>query len=149
YLLEAHRMRDERVDLDVAVHVLLDHARELTPPLHAAERAAPPYSPRHELKRPRRDLLAGTRHADDRRLAPALMAALEGRPHQLRVADSLERVVDAAIRDVDDDFLNRAIVILRVDEIGGAELPRHRLLVGIDVDREDARRLGHHGPLNA
>src|SRR5690606_10081892 len=47
-VLEAHRMRDEGIDLDLALHVLIDHARKLASPLHAAERAAAPHASRHE-----------------------------------------------------------------------------------------------------
>jgi len=47
----------------------------------AAERAAAPDAARDELKRTRADLLPGAGNADDRRLAPALVTALERRPH--------------------------------------------------------------------
>src|SRR5690606_8154431 len=49
-VFEPHRMRDHRVDLDVAVHVLLDHARKLTAALDAAESAAAPHAAGHELE---------------------------------------------------------------------------------------------------
>jgi hypothetical protein len=44
------------------------------------------------------DLLAGAGHADDDRLAPAAMAALQRLAHDRDVADALEAVVGAAAR---------------------------------------------------
>jgi hypothetical protein len=60
-------------------------------------RAPPNAEPFHcrpgdELERPRRDLGAGGGDADDDRLPPALVAALERLAHRLRVADALEAV---------------------------------------------------------
>src|SRR5690606_28709103 len=85
----------------------------------------------------------------DRRLAPALVAALERRAHEIDVADRLERVVDAAVRQVDDDLLDWLVVVLRIDEVGRAERAGHLLLTGIDVDRDDAAGLRHDGALDA
>src|SRR5579863_7415177 len=57
-------------------------------------RAPPKAVPRQE--RPVGDLLARTGDADDDALAPAAVAALERRAHQVNVADALEGVVGAA-----------------------------------------------------
>src|SRR5262245_49459088 len=105
-LIEAHGVRDHLVDFDLAVHVLLDHARQLRPAFDAAERTAAPDAARHELERPRADLLARRCDADDDRLTPATVTALERRAHQARVADALERIVDAPLRHADDDLLH-------------------------------------------
>src|SRR5690606_13301982 len=147
-VLERHRVRDELVDLDLAVEILIDHARQLAAPLHAAERAAPPDAAGDELERPRADLLPGGRDADDRRLAPALVAALERGAHQLHVADRLEGIVDAAVRHVDDHLLDRLVVVFRVHEVRRAELAGELLLVRVDVDRDDAARLSHRRALD-
>ena len=53
------------------VHVALDEARQLRAALHAAEGRAAPGASGHEQEGARVDLLAGARHADDDRLAPA------------------------------------------------------------------------------
>src|SRR5690606_6783586 len=148
-VLERHRVRDHLVDLDLALHVLLDHARQLAAALDAAEGAAAPDAARDELERPRADLLPRAGDADDRRLAPALVAALERRAHEVDVADRFERVVDSAVRHVDDDLLNRLVVVLRIDEVRGAERARHLLLGGVDVDRDDASGFRHDGTLDA
>ena len=79
-----------------------------------------------ELERPGRDLGAGRRDADDDRLAPALVAALERLAHRRRVADALEAVVGAAVGELDDG-VDDVGDVLRVDEVRHAELARHRL----------------------
>src|SRR5688572_1235777 len=68
---------DHRIDLDLAVHVPVDDLGHVGPPARAAEGRALPDAPRDELERPRADLLAGFRDADDDRNAPAAMAGLE------------------------------------------------------------------------
>ena len=64
-----------------------------------------------QLEGPRGDLLAGGGHADHHRLAPALVAALQGLPHDAHVADALEGVVhpsDALFRGHFDDHVLHA-----------------------------------------
>ena len=80
---------------------------------------------------------------------PTLVAALEGGAHQLGVAHALERVVDAAVGHIDDHLLDGLVELLRVDEVGAAELARHLLFTIVDVDADDARSLGHLGALDA
>src|SRR3546814_8116674 len=75
-------MGDHRVDLDAAVHIPVDDLRHVGASARAAERGAFPHPPGDELERPRRDLLAGLRHADDDALAPAAMAAFERGAHR-------------------------------------------------------------------
>ena len=98
------------------------------------------------MERPGADFLAGTGDTDDHRLAPALVAAFQRGAHQLHVADALEGVVDAAIGQFDDDVLDRLVVVLRIDEVGGAQFPGDIELARVDVDRDDARGLGHLRP---
>ena len=147
-VVEAHRVGDHAVDLDLAGHVLVDHAGEVGAAADAAEGGAAPDAAGDELEGPGRDLLAGTGDADDHRLAPALVAALEGGAHDLDVADALERVVDATVRQIDDDLLDRVVVVGRVDEVRGAEGTREVELGRVDVDRDDPAGLRHHGPLD-
>ena len=71
--------RDELIHHQLLLHVLLHQLRHSVPRLPAAERAALPDAPRHQLEGPRRDLLAGRCHAQDGRHAPALVARLQGR----------------------------------------------------------------------
>src|SRR5690606_24267245 len=80
-VLEAHLVRDEGIDLDLAAHVLLDHARQPGASLHAAERAAAPRASRDELDRPRADLLT-------RAATPMIV----GSPHPLWQHSSAARI---------------------------------------------------------
>jgi hypothetical protein len=57
-LLERHRVGDQRVDLDLAVHVPVDDLRHVGAAARAAEGRALPVAAGDELERPRLDLLA-------------------------------------------------------------------------------------------
>src|SRR5690606_8843322 len=74
---ERTAVRDQGIDLDLALHVPVDELRDVAAPARAAEGAAAPDPARDELERARRDLLPGAGHADDDALAPALVTALE------------------------------------------------------------------------
>src|SRR5215467_8059733 len=67
-LLHRHGVGDERIDVDLAVHVPVDDLRHVAPALGAAERGAEPLPAGDELEWPRADLLAGTGDAYDHRL---------------------------------------------------------------------------------
>ena len=77
------------------------------------------------------DLLARARDADDHRDAPAAVAALERLAHQLDVADALEAVVGAALGQLDEVRHQIALDLLRVDEVGHAELLGQRSRAGL------------------
>src|SRR4029077_3025404 len=68
---ERHGGGHHLVELDAALHVLVDHPWQLGAPARAAERGAAPGAPGDEEERACMDLLARTRDADDDRLAPA------------------------------------------------------------------------------
>src|SRR5437660_1736370 len=91
--------------------------------------------------------LAGARHADDDRLTPALVGAGERLPHDLHVADALEGEVDAAGGHL-GHRLGDARDARRVDAIGRAEPARHRELLRVEVDADDAFGAGQHGTLD-
>ena len=141
-------MSDHFVDLDVAVHVLLDHAGQFASTLDATERAAAPHASRHQLERPRGDFLTGPGHADNRGFSPTLVAAFERRTHQIDVAYGFERVVHSAAGEFDHDVLNRGVVVTGVDEIRGSQCRGHLRLVRVDVDGENTAGVGHYSALN-
>src|SRR6202163_1476907 len=122
-LLERQHLADHLVDLDLPAQVALHEARQLRAALDAAERRAAPDAAGDQLERAGMYLFAGARDADDRRLAPALVAALEGGAHDVDVTDALEGVVEATVGHVGDDLLNGHAVVLRVHAIGGAQRP--------------------------
>src|SRR5690606_18177786 len=122
-------------------HRVLDHARQLAAALHPAEGGAHPLAAGDQLERTGADLLARAGHADDHALAPAAVRALERGAHHFDVADALEAVVHAPAGHLDDDLLDRLVMVLRVDAVGGAHLPRQLELGGVDVDGDDAAGL--------
>src|SRR5690606_23443024 len=124
--------------LDPPAHGLLHHARQLAAALHPAEGGAHPLAAGDQLERARADLLAGAGHADDHALAPAAVRALERRAHHLDVADALEAVVHAPAGHLHDHLLDGALMVLRVDAVGGAHLGRQPELVWVGVDGDDA-----------
>ena len=73
-LLERHRHAHVLIELDAATHVLIHELRHLGAAFYAAEGAAPPGATGHEQEGSRVDLFAGSRDADDDRLAPAAMS---------------------------------------------------------------------------
>src|SRR5688500_7707486 len=95
-------MGDERIEVDFTAHRLLDHPRQLRATLDPTEGRPAPHPPGHQLEWPRADFLPGASDADDHRLAPALVAALQRRTHHVDVADAFEAEVDAAIGELDD-----------------------------------------------
>ena len=135
--LERQLVRDQRVDLDLAVHVPVDDARHVGAAARAAERRALPDAAGDQLERARRDLLAGAGDADDDAHAPAAMAALERLAHQLDVADALEAVVGAAAGELDEVGDEIAADLVRVDEVGHAEAAADGLARRVEVDADD------------
>ena len=115
-------MRDQIVDVDLAVHVPVDDLRHVGAAARAAERRALPHAAGDELERARLDLLAGAGDADDHRDAPAAVAALERLAHHVDVADALEAVVGAAAGELDEVRHEIAPHLLRIHEVRHAEL---------------------------
>src|SRR5687768_7712350 len=72
---------DERIQVDLAAHRLLDHARQLRAALDATEGRTAPHASGHQLEWPGADFLSRAGDTDDHRLAPALVAALQRRTH--------------------------------------------------------------------
>lgn len=162
-------MRDELVDLEVAVHVVGDETGELRAALDAAERAAFPYAAGDELegcweelvrelwvgggedrvRTPRADLLAGGGDTNDDALAPALVAGLEGGTHDVDVASAVESVVAAAVGHLDELLLDALGAELGgVHKVGGAKFLGPLLLGVVDVDDDDAAGLVLDGALD-
>ncbi len=65
------------------------------------------------------------------------MAALQRLAHHLDVADALEAVVGAAAGELDQMGHQIAPDLVRVDEMGHAELARQRLARRVEVDADD------------
>src|SRR5918999_3100311 len=123
-VVERHGVRNHRVDLDLPVHVPVDDLRHVGAPARAAEGGALPDAAGDQLKRPRRDLLAGTGDADYHAHAPAAVAAFQRLPHHGDVAGAVEGVVGAAdlvgggFGHVDEMRDEVGADLLRIDEMG-------------------------------
>ena len=78
-VLEAKTVRDERIDLYLSVHVPVDDLRNIGAAARAAEGGAFPDAAGDQLERTGGDFLAGLGDADDRRNAPATIAAFQRR----------------------------------------------------------------------
>src|SRR5690349_10888778 len=91
-VVQRHRVRDQVVDVDLALHVPVDDLRHVRAAARAAECSALPHPPGDQLERPRLDLLTRARNADDHRHAPAAVTTLQRLAHQIDAADALEAV---------------------------------------------------------
>src|SRR4029078_403812 len=83
----------------------------------------------------------GLGDADDDARAPSAVAAFQSRAHHFGVAGRVERVIGAAVGDLQhlvDDRL--AVLAFAVDEVGHAELAAPFLAVRVDVDADDLVR---------
>lgn len=133
------------IDHKVTPQVPLDQAGQLRATLDATKRRALPLAARHELEGARRDLLTGLGNANDRRNAPALVARLQRRAHDLDVARAVERVVQAAVGHL-NQVGHDGVTALdgrhlgRVEKVGSAKLLRPRGLARVGVDSNDALR---------
>ena len=133
---------DQIIDIDLAFHVPVDDLRHIGAPARAAKGRAFPFAARDQLEGARGDLGAGFGHADDDALAPALVRAFQRLAHHLGVAYALEAVVGAAVGQLHDG-IDHVVDFLGIDEMRHAELARHFLALGVDVDADDLVRAHH------
>src|SRR5262245_28870632 len=146
-LRERHRVRDQVVDVDLAVHVPVDDLRHIGAALRAAECSPAPDAPSNQLERPRPDLLTRAGDADDDALAPTLVAALERLAHHLHVADAFEREIHPAAGEVDDRF-DDICDLAWIDEVGHAELLGERSFRRVEIYPDDFVRADEPRALN-
>src|SRR5699024_6440052 len=105
------------IQRDLTALRLLHVARQLGTALDATEGAAAPDTSGDQLEWTGADFLARSGDTDDHRLTPALVCAFQRGAHQLYVADALEGVIHTAVGHLDDNFLDRLVVVLRIDEV--------------------------------
>src|ERR1700716_1655014 len=137
-LIQWQHFGDHFVDLDLAVEIAVHIARQLRTAFDAAECRAAPDATGNQLERTGRYFLTCTGDTDDDRFAPSLVTRLQGRAHHVNVADALERVVDAAVGQIDDDLLNGLVVVFGVDVVGRAERLGHGPFARVEIDGDDA-----------
>src|SRR5438445_5438395 len=140
---ELQLVRDQVVDVDLAIHVPVDDLRHVAPALGAAGRGAFPCTAGDELEAARLDLLARARDADDHRHAPALVAAFERLAHDIDVADAFEAVVGAALGQIYQVRDQLGAGFFRIDEMRDAEFLSERLARRIGIHADDHVGAGH------
>src|ERR1035441_2727035 len=139
-LFERHLVRNQVVDIDLAVHVPVHDLRHIGAPAGSAECRALPHPPGDELKGPGLDDLSGAGDADDHRYAPAAMAAFERLTHDVDIADAFEAVVRSSVREAVEMSHEILANILRIDEMRHAEFFGERPAARIDVDADNLVR---------
>src|SRR6218665_2087045 len=97
-VFEVARVRDKGRELDVALHGVFHHARQLAAALDAAEGRAQPAPAGDELEGTGGYLLPRAGHADDDTLAPAAMCAFECGAHDVDIAYAFEGMGHAPAR---------------------------------------------------
>src|SRR5699024_4392912 len=123
-LFQRKGVRNEVIDVDLAFHVPVHNGGYIGTAPGAPKGRAFPFAPRDELEGAGGYLGTGGCHANDDGLAPAAMAAFQCLSHDIGVADALERIVDAAISQL-NDIVNHVFGLFGVDEVCHAELPGH------------------------
>src|SRR5256886_16397828 len=139
-LLQRHDMRDQLVDLDLAVHVPIDDRRPGGGAAGAAERRTFPHPPGDQLERSGLDLLPRSGDADDDRHTPATVAALERLAHEIDVTDALEAVIGTAVGEAHQVLYQVPAELLGVHEVGHAEALGERFAARVDIHADDLAR---------
>src|ERR1700693_4310759 len=145
---QRHRVGDQVVNVDLAVHVPVHDLGNSGAPAYASESRTLPNSSRDQLEWPSANLLAGSGNADDHRDAPAAMAAFERLTHEVDAADAFEAVIRAATGQIDQIRHQVSLDFLRIDEVRHAEFLGKRLALRVDVDSNDLVGAGQPGALD-
>src|SRR3546814_5482012 len=113
----------------------------------AAECRAFPFASGNQLEGAGGDFGAGLGHAADDGLAPAAMAAFQRLTHDLGITYALERIIGAAISQLDNMIVD-VFNLVGINEVRHAELARHGFALGVQVDPDDFVGAHHLGALN-
>jgi len=148
---------DELVDLELAVHVVVNKVGQLSAALDTSESATLPDTASNELEccdllendRPwinsrtskltsGGDFLTSGSNTDDDALTPTLVAGLERAAHNVHISSAIESVVATTICHFNEFLLDRLVLELgRVDEIGRPKLCAPLLFAVVDIDDDD------------
>src|SRR3546814_1066117 len=115
-------MRDQVIDVDLAVHIPVDDFWHIGTAARAAKGRTFPFAAGDQLEGPGCDLGASFGDPDNNGLAPAAMAAFQRLAHNLGIAYALERIVGAAVSQL-NDVIDDIVDFVRIDgEIGRAHV---------------------------
>src|SRR5579875_571555 len=140
--LQRQLVRDEVVDVDLAVHVPIDDFGHVAPAFGAAESGAFPGAAGDQLEGAGRDFLARGGNADNHAGAPSALAAFQRLAHQLDVAHAFEGEIRAAAGQVDQVGYEVTLYLAGIDEMGHAEFLGDRLARRVQIDADDHARPG-------
>src|SRR5271156_4663633 len=146
--LKWHLVRDQIVDVDLAVHVPVDDPRHVGAAAGAAEGRALPDAAGHQLEWPGLYFLPGACDPDDDRDTPAAMTALQRLAHQIHVADAFKAVVGTAVGQRHQVRYQLGARLLGIDEVRHAEFLRQLPAPRIDIDADDHVGAHHAGALD-
>lgn len=102
---------------------------------YTSESGSFPNSSSNQLERSGADFLSGRGHAHNSRHAPTFVARLQRLTHGVHVANALESVVETAVGQFDQHFLQRFFVVFGIDELGETELFRCKNVVSMSIER--------------
>src|ERR1700682_3914183 len=136
-VVDRHLVRDQIIDVDLAVHIPVDYLRHLRASAHAAECSPLPDASGHQLKRSSADFLSRSGHTDDDRYAPAAMATFQRLAHQIHVADTFETIIRAAVSERHQVRDQIAFHLFRIHEMGQAEFLSQGLTPRIQIHAYD------------
>src|SRR5450830_36425 len=138
---------DQVIDIELAFHVPVDNLRHVGATTRTAECRALPDPAGNQLEWPGADFLTGCRHADDDRLAPALVTTFQRLAHGGGIANALEAVIGAAIGEA-NNRIDHIADVLGVNKMGHTELARHGFACRIEINPDDLVGTDHTGCLN-
>jgi len=93
-VLDGHAIGDELLQPKLSPQVFFHELRYLGSSLDATESSSHPHATSNELEGRRLDERTGRSDANDHRLAPALVAGLNRRSHQIRTSNAFESAVE-------------------------------------------------------
>src|SRR5580704_6927041 len=147
-LVERQLMGNQIVDVDSTFHVPVDDFRDVCAASGAAKRSSLPDAAGDQLERSGGDFLAGAGDADNDADAPAAVGAFESLTHDIDIADALEAVIGAALRQVHEIGDEVTLNLLRVDEMRHPEFFGHFSPLRIEIDADDHVGPGQTGTLD-
>ena len=145
---ERHGVRDQIVNVDLAVHVPIHDLGYIGSSSRTTESRAAPHATRIQLERAGRDLGPRWRYTDNDTLTPAFVAALQCLPHHFDVAYTFETVIGTAPCEFHQIIHKIAFDLSGIDEMGCAELFRQCLPSRVQIHPDDLVGADKPGTLN-
>ncbi len=136
-VIQWHGVGDHRIDFDLAVHVPIDDLRNIGATFSTAKRAAFPHPAGDKLEGSSGDFLAGSRHTNDDRFAPAFMTTLQCLAHHRDVARAIKAVVGTAACEVHEIRDNLFAYFFGIHKVRHAKRLGHLALAWVDVHAHD------------